>query len=174
MGIWVGVPMLGLVAEGAPVRLFSGLFLSAFLLGYMPASNLVETTEPVRLGRRLSAFAIDLAVLFLILHPILSQIHLAAAAAAGVALVFCWFWLHLSLGRATPGRYIMGYRIIAHSEGGANGEPEYAHRALSSFVALLLWPVTWIAVTQKDSIPGTYHWDRQSHTQAVRVVSLRR
>ena len=169
-GIWVGVPLLGLAADGGSVRLFTGLALAAFLFGYVPGNDLIETEEPVRLWRRLAAFAADMVALFLMLHPLLSMVHIVAAIVFGVVLVFCQFWLHPVFGRATPGQYVMGYRIVR--AGGANGEPEYAHRTLSAFFALCQFPVTFIAVSQKDSTPGTYHWDRESHTRAVRVVGL--
>ena len=171
MGTWVGVPLLGIVPDGASVRLFSGLALAAFLFGYLPARDVIETDEPVRLWRRLAAFGIDMVALFLVLHPVLSLVHMAAAVLIGVALVFCHFWLHAVFGRATPGQYVMGYRI--EPVDGTNGTPEYAHRTFSAFFALCQFPVTFIAASQQDATPGTYHWDRESHSRAVRVVDLR-
>ena len=170
LGVWSVVPQLGLVPEAGAVRLFAGLALAAFALGYEPQKDLIETTHPVRLWRRFAAFAIDMVALFLVLHPLLSLVHVAAGILFGIALVFSYFWLHARFGRATPGQYVMGYRIIATGE----GEPEYAHRTLSAFVALCLWPVTAVSASQADSTPGTYHWDRESHTRAVSVVGLGR
>ncbi len=172
MGLWVGVPMLGLAVEPGTVRLFAGLALAAFMFGYVPEGDLVETGEPVRLWRRFAAFLADMVALFLVLHPLLSMIHVAAAILAGVALVFSYFWLHPVFGRATLGQYLLGYRIVPAGE--VNGEPEYAHRTLSALFALCQFPVTFISASQDDAAPGTYHWDRESHTQAVRVEGLGR
>ncbi|WP_300394791.1 RDD family protein [Henriciella sp.] len=172
LGVWAALPWLRLVPEASSVRLFAGLALGAFALGYMPAGDLIETDHPVRLWRRFTAFLIDMIALFLVLHPLLSLISPAGAVVIGPALVFCYFWLHAAFGRATPGQYVMAYRIVVAPSG--NTEPEYAHRVLSSFVATCLWPVTFISTSQADSTPGTYHWDRESGTRAVSVVALKR
>lgn len=170
--IWVVVPHLGLLADDGSVRLFSGLALGAFAFGYIPETDTIETTEPVLLWRRLTAFIIDLVALFMVLHPIMSMLPIVAAVLAGVTLVFCYFWLHSVFQRATLGQNIMGYTILPAN--GANGDPEYAHRALSSFVATCLWPITIISASQEDATPGTYHWDRESGTRAVRLLRLKR
>ncbi|GGB75226.1 hypothetical protein GCM10011503_24890 [Henriciella pelagia] len=171
-GIWVGVPQLGLLPDTGSVHLFSGLALGAFAFGYIPESDTIETTEPVLLWRRFAAFLIDLIALFMVLHPLMSMLVPVAAVIVGVALVFSYFWLHGVFGRATLGQYVMGYTILPAD--GANSEPEFAHRTISSFVATCLWPVTFIAASQEDATPGTYHWDRESGTQAVRLMSLKR
>ncbi|MGB3627758.1 MAG: hypothetical protein WA989_18175 [Henriciella sp.] len=170
-GLWVGIPHLGLVVDTASLHLFAGLGLAAFALGYMPAQNLIETGDPVRLWRRFAAFTIDLLGLFMVLNPLLGGLNILGGIIIGVSIVFCYFWLHGRFGRATLGQYVMGYHVAPMS--GANGEPEFAHRTLSSFVATCLWPVTFIAASQDDATPGTYHWDRESNTQAVRVMALK-
>ena len=162
MGLWVGVPMLGLAVEPGTVRLFAGLALAAFMFGYVPEGDLVETGEPVRLWRRFAAFLADMVALFLVLHPLLSMIHVAAAILAGVALVFSYFWLHPVVGRATLGQYLLGYRIVP--AGGVNGEPEYAHRTLSAFFALCQFPVTFISASQDDSATLACFFDPQEIT----------
>ncbi|MEM5515338.1 hypothetical protein WNY37_00135 [Henriciella sp. AS95] len=171
-GIWVGVPQLGLLPDGDSVHLFTGLALGAFAFGYFPETDTIETTEPVLLWRRFAAFAIDLTALFMVLHPLMSMVQVAAAVLFGVTLVFCYFWLHGVFGRATLGQYVMGYTVLPAE--GTNSEPEFAHRTLASFVATCLWPVTFISASQEDATPGTYHWDRESGTQAVRLMSLER
>lgn len=170
MGVWVGVPLLGRVPDEASVRLFAGLALGAFAIGYIPQGNLVETSEPVRLWRRFAALVIDLSALYMILDPVLRPLAFVWGALIGIGLVFSWFWLQAQAGRATLGQTVMGYRIVPME--GANGEPEFAFRAIMGFVGLCLWPVTFIAASQKDATPGTYFWDRQSNTQAVSVVGL--
>lgn len=169
--VWVVIPQLGLVPDAGSIHFFTGLALAAFALGYMPAENLIETDEPVRLWRRFSAFLIDLLALFMVLNPLLGQFNIFGAVILGVSVVFCYFWLHGRFGRATLGQYVMGYQVLPMA--GANGEPEFAHRTLASFVATCLWPVTFIAASQEDATPGTYHWDRESKTQAVRIVALK-
>lgn len=171
LGLWAGLPHLGLVTEAASVRLFAGLALAAFALGYEPQTDMIETGQPVRLWRRFCALMLDLMALFFVLHPLMSQLVVAAAIVFGVVLVFCYFWLHARAGRASLGQYVMGYRIVAAD---GPGEPEYAHRTLSAFVALCLWPVTFVSASQDDSTPGTYHWDRESHTRAVSVIGVKR
>ncbi|WP_143435532.1 hypothetical protein [Henriciella aquimarina] len=171
-GVWVGVPLLGVVPDDGSVRLFSGLALGAFAIGYTPAGGTIETGDPVRLWRRLSAFLIDLAVLFLALHPVLSMLRVAPAIMIGLTLVFCYFWLQARAGRPSAGQTIMGYRIVAAE--GANGEPEYAMRTVTAFLATCLWPFTIISASQKDAVPGHYAWDRETNTRTVMVVGLAR
>lgn len=172
MGVWVVVPHLRLVAEDGPVRLFAGLALGAFALGYVPATGVIETLEPVRLWRRFAAFLIDLVALFMVLDPVLSGLNEFWGAIIGVTLVFCYFWLHPRFARATLGQTIMAYRIVPAED--ASNEPEFALRTVTGFAAVCLWPITVIAASQKDSVPGAYYWDRETGTQAVMVVGLGR
>lgn len=170
-GVWVGLPHLRLVANSGALYLFTGLGLAAFALGYVPIESVIETDEPVRLWRRLTAFLIDLLALFMVLNPLLSALNIFGGVLFGAVLVFSYFWLHGRFGRATLGQYVMGYRVAPIE--GANGEPEFAHRTLASFIATCLWPVTIISASQDDAIPGIYHWDRESKTKAVRVMELK-
>ena len=170
MGVWVGVPYLGLVPDDGSVRLFTGLALGAFTIGYIPKTDLIETPKPVRLWRRFAALAVDLTALYMILHPVLSGLAFLTAALIGITLVFSYFWLHGVIGRATLGQTVMGYHIVPAE--GANGEPEFAFRAIMGFAGLSLWPLTVIAASQKDATPGTYFWDRETNTRAVSVVGL--
>ncbi len=172
MGVWVVVPQLGLAADGAAVHLFTGLALGAFVFGYVPAGDLIETPQPVLLWRRFLAFLTDLLALFMVLNPVLTHLNIFGGVLSGVMLVFCYFWLHGRFGRATLGQYVMAYRIEPMD--GANGAPEYANRAIMGFVSACLWPLTFIAASQEDATSGTYFWDRESKTQAVSVVELRR
>ena len=118
MGVWVVVPMLGLVPDSGSVHLFAGLALGAFAFGYIPAGDLIETPDAVRLWRRFAAFLIDLTALFMVLHPVLGMLRVPAAIILGISLVFCYFWLHARFGRATLGQYILAYRIVP-AEGAA-------------------------------------------------------
>lgn len=172
MGVWVVVPQLGLVPDGASVHLFAGLALGAFAFGYVPAGDQIETPAPVLLWRRFAAFLIDMLALFMVLNPVLTHLNAFGGVICGVTLVFCYFWLHARFGRASLGQTIMAYRIEPMD--GANGEPEYAHRAITGFGGVCLWPLTFISASQADATPGTYYWDRESKTQAVSVVGLRR
>ena len=72
--------------------------------------------------------------------------------------VYAYFRIHLERGRATPGQYMMGYKIIP------TGEPNYNRRIWNGLLYFWLWFLAWTAGTEVD---GTYKWDKNSNSQAV-------
>jgi len=77
--------------------------------------------------------------------------------------LYYYFYKHAEKGRATPGQYIMGYRIIPAN----TGEPKFGARATHAYITLCLWVFMIIPLLKvKD---GIYPWDRKSHTRAVRI-----
>jgi len=74
--------------------------------------------------------------------------------------LYFYFRLHLERGRATPGQYMMGYKIIPV------GTPNYNRRIWNGLFFLWLWIVAWAARTEEE---GVYTWDKNSNSQAVRI-----
>lgn len=74
--------------------------------------------------------------------------------------IYFYFKIHLERGRATPGQYIMGYKIIS------SGIPNYNRRIWNGLLWFWLWPFAWASRTETQ---GIYSWDQNSNTQAVRV-----
>jgi len=74
--------------------------------------------------------------------------------------IYFYFRLHLERGRATPGQYIMGYKIVP------TGEPNYNLRIWNGLFFLWLWIFAWMARTETE---GIYKWDKISNSQAIRT-----
>jgi len=74
--------------------------------------------------------------------------------------LYFYFRVHLERGRATPGQYMMGYKIIPI------GTPNYNRRIWNGLFYLWLWIIAWAARTEEE---GVYTWDKNSNSQAVRV-----
>ena len=74
--------------------------------------------------------------------------------------IYFYFRMHLERGRATPGQYMMGYKIIP------TGVPNYNRRIWVSARYLLLWFLAWTTDTETEDV---YIWDKSSNSQAVCV-----
>jgi hypothetical protein len=74
--------------------------------------------------------------------------------------IYFYFRIHLERGRATPGQYIMGYKVVPV------GPPKYNRRIWNGLFYFWLWIIAWSARTETE---GVYTWDKNSNSQAVRV-----
>lgn len=74
--------------------------------------------------------------------------------------MYFYFKIHLERNRATPGQYIMGYKIIPV------GTPNYNRRIWNGLLWFWLWIFAFMARTETE---GVYSWDKNSNSQAVRV-----
>lgn len=149
-------------------------------------------SRPVRIWRRMVAFLIDAYLASFVISSVSVLIAISVDGIGGVptelpygsasegevaeflwtlplqfAVVLGFFWLHPKYGRATPGQYIMGYRI--EPDPSAPGAPLYFLKFCICSLAMCsahLW--IWF-VKQEDSELGQYWWDRTSRTRAVFV-----
>lgn len=149
--------------------------------------------RPVRIWRRMTAFLIDVYLAALFLASVSALIALGIEGISGApsgppfggaaegevaefavwtlalqfAVVLGLFWLHPKYGRATPGQYIMGYRI--EPDPPAHGAPLHFLKFCICFFAMCsahLW--IWF-LKPADSELGHYWWDRITRTRAVFV-----
>ena len=74
--------------------------------------------------------------------------------------LYFYFRVHLERGRATPGQFMMGYKVIPV------GAPNYNQRIWNGVFWLWLWIFAWAARTEEE---GVYTWDKNSISQAVRI-----
>jgi hypothetical protein len=170
----------------------AGLFaVSAAVVLFAPrAAPETGLKRPVQIWRRVCAFIIDWHVLLLPLTALLWALQYlfnglvgglwnwispatetsaeATLEVLGLILLFsstiAYFWLHPKFGKASPGQYIMGYRIIPDPE--AAGQPLHFLRMVAAYFALITW-LFWIWFI--DSEGGHYWWDRLGRSKAVFV-----
>lgn len=75
--------------------------------------------------------------------------------------LYYYFYKHAAVGKATPGQYILCYRIIPAN----SGTPQFKSRVFHGAIALWLSIITlFMARNIKD---GVYPWDTNSNTRAV-------
>ena len=74
--------------------------------------------------------------------------------------IYFYFRIHLERNRATPGQYIMGYKIIPV------GLPNYNLRIWNGAFWMWLCIFAWASRTETE---GIYSWDKNTNSQAVRV-----
>ena len=74
--------------------------------------------------------------------------------------IYFYFRIHLERNRATPGQYIMGYKIVPV------GLPNYNRRIWDGAFCMSLWIFAWASRTETE---GIYSWDKNTNSQAVRV-----
>ncbi len=183
----------GLLIEGDPALIMTGLTLGLFVGIYRPVSQTPKPWKPVLMWRRFIAFIIDFYVVIMVVFAVLVTASLSIGAllygswnwqirlvdtppiqmlvftlfGSSLLAVFAYFWLHAKFGRATVGKYIMGYTIIPAEEGQLH--TSYAYGVFSAFLAMCsvhLW--VWF-VKDTDSKIGWYWWDRAGKTKALFV-----
>ena len=74
--------------------------------------------------------------------------------------LYFYFRVHLERGCATPGQFMMGFKVIPV------GAPHYNRRIWNGLFWLWLWIFAWAARTEEE---GVYTWDKNSNSQAVRI-----
>jgi len=172
--------------ESNPKAIMTALFFGLVLLFFPRAERTVQRNSRPKLFRRFVAAHIDLSIamlsLFGFLFPFLLLIENSVrdgwvwswesaespfyVPAMFMGVFFCfigmyfYFKIHLERNRATPGQYIMGYKIIPV------GTPNYNRRIWNGLLWFWLWIFAFMARTETE---GVYSWDKNSNTQAVRV-----
>lgn len=166
------------------LTVYLGCLLTGAVALFAPRNApLIGELLSIRIWRRMTAFLIDVFVagllavsvfgpvwLTLPLEPAVSDTPVGQAywwLAVQIAAMLGLFWLHPKYGRATPGQYILGYRIEA--DPAATGRPLHFLRMFAGFYALCsvyLW--IWF-LKREDSERGHYWWDRAGRTRAVFV-----
>lgn len=172
-----------------PYAAIWGFVAGTFALVFPQSTTLAKVDQRVEIWRRLFAYLIDLvgaviveifvlgAVLQLITLLVLGTTDLSMIDSsdpiagvlgfcsffAGVALIYILFWLPPKLGRATPGQYVMGYRIVPDSD-----VPRFGMRPLLIFVVHASVHI-WIWFDARGRNDGHFWWDRVTGTRAMKL-----
>ena len=148
--------------------------------------------RPVNIWRRCAAFLVDVHLLFFVigaaymafqqLMPGLAEAFWISVPASDVSepdrvgplgnllilgVMASYFWLQPLFGRATPGQYIMGYRI--ENDPDPDVRPRHFYRMIAAYVAASSLHIWGWFVKYEDTIKGNYWWDRIGQTRAVFV-----
>lgn len=75
--------------------------------------------------------------------------------------LYYYFYKHAALGRATPGQYILGYRIVPAEY----GVPQFGARVFHGAVAL--WLSIFTLIFTRKNKTGIYFWDDATNTRAI-------
>lgn len=172
-----------------PYAALWALVVGAFAIVFPQSTDLARTDQGVDIWRRLIAYLIDFfgaaivglvvmgAALQLIAFMVFGTTDLSVIDSSdpiagvlglcgllgGFALMYFFLWLPPKLGRATPGQYVMGYRIVSNSD-----VPQFAMRPVLIFVAHASAHI-WIWFDARGRNDGHFWWDRVTGTRAVKV-----